>query len=208
MAKFTVAIPTHAMTEREYFLGRCLDSLWSQSFQDFDIVISDNSDDDVLEKICQYYGGIKYVKNPIKGMAQNTNEAIRQSTGQLIKILYMDDYLAKTNTLKDIWNNFTGEWMICGSDNNHKPLWTEDILQGNNKLGSPSALTIKNGCPQLFDENLTWLLDVLYYSQLYKKFGDPVILKGGYIGIGRGTHQMTHLISDERKISELNYINK
>ena len=206
--KLSIAIPTHEMENREFFLKRCLDSLWEQTFQDFEIVITDNSDDDVLEKICEFYGGIRYFKNLRKGMAQNTNEAIKKSKGKLIKILYLDDYLLHDEVLEMIVNKFEKRWLICGADNNSDPHWTEDIHTGNNKLGSPSSLTIENKDPLLFDENLTWLLDVLYYKGLYERYGEPTIMAGKHIGIGEGTHQMTHLISDERKMWEQEYLMK
>ncbi len=76
----SLAIPTHSMLSGEYFLTRLLDSLWNQTFQDFEIVITDNSDDNVIKDICESYRtGIKYFRNPRKGMAQNTNEAIKKS---------------------------------------------------------------------------------------------------------------------------------
>lgn len=205
--KLSVAIPTHGMDDRIFFFERCLESLWSQSFQDFEIVVTDNSDDALIEDTCKFYQtGIKYFRNPNKGMAQNTNEAIRRSTGDLIKILYMDDYLLDDGVLEDVVEKFTGEWLICGSDNNPNPEWTEDIQTGNNKLGSPSTLTVRNKKPLLFDESLTWLLDCDLYRRYFQEYGEPKILGGEMIGIGRGEHQMTYLISDERKLQEHDYM--
>ena len=78
--KMSIAIPTHGMENKQFFMKRCLDSLWNQTFQDFEIVVTDNSDDDDIKEICDFYRtGIRYYRNPIKGMAQNTNEAIRKS---------------------------------------------------------------------------------------------------------------------------------
>ena len=203
----SVAIPTHAMEDRQIFFTRLLDSLWNQTFQDFEIVVTDNSDDDIIEEICEFYRiGIKYKKNPNKGMAPNTNEAIKESSGKLIKILYMDDYLLHDEVLETIVKKFKNGWLISGADNNSNPHWTEDIHTGNNKLGSPSALTMENDSPLLFDESLTWLLDVDLYKRLHKRYGVPVLMHGKHIGIGTGPHQLTHLISDERKLSEHEYL--
>lgn len=207
--KLSVAIPTHEMKDGERFFKRCLDSLWNQTFQDFEIVVTDNSDNEVIENICKEYGGIRYIRNPEKGMAPNTNCAIKNSKGELIKILYMDDYLLHNKVLafiakKGKWSN----WIINGSDNNFAPCWTEDIHLGNNKLGSPSTLTMINEDPPLFDENLTWLLDCDLYKRLYERYGEPYIMVGNHIGIGVGDHQMTHLISNERKLQEHDYLTK
>src|SRR3990167_9957702 len=207
--KFTIAIPTHEMENRTFFFKRCLDSLWGQTFQDFEIVVTDNSDDNMIKDICGHYGGwIRYYKNKRKGMPQNTNEAIKKSEGELIKILYMDDYLLHDKVLEEIADKFEKGWLICGADNNSSPRWTGDIHTGNNKLGSPSALTIENKKPLFFDEKLTWLLDADLYRRYYEKYGEPTIMHGKHIGIGIGSHQLTHLISDERKLSEGDYLMK
>ena len=205
----SIAIPTHQMENRDYFFKKCLDSLWVQTFQDFEIIVSDNSEDDTIENICKFYFiGIKYHRNPLKGMAPNTNVAIRLSSGELIKILYMDDHLAHNKVLEMMMKKFSGEWLIAGANNNHNPRWTDDIHTGNNKLGSPSALMVKNEEPLLFDESLTWLLDCDLYKRYYEKHGKPVIMRGEYIMIGEGLHQMTYQISEERKKAEHGYLTK
>lgn len=209
----SVVVPTHEMDDRSYFFKRLLNSLWNQSYQDFEIVVTDNSEDDVIEKICDWYKtGIRYIRNPKKGMAPNTNEAIKQAKGDYIKILYMDDALAHDDVLERIVEKFKKEpeklWLVSGANNNSNPHWTEDIHLGNNKLGSPSALAFRNKSPLLFDESLTWLLDVELYVRMYKKFGEPIIMSGKHIDIGIGLHQMTNLISEERKSSEHEYLIK
>ena len=172
-------------------------------------MITDNSDDDLVKEICEFYGGwIRYFKNKRKGMAPNTNDAIQHSKGELIKILYMDDFLLHDEVLEMIIKKFQNGWLISGADNNRNPCWTEDIHTGNNKLGSPSALTMENDKPLLFDESLTWLLDCDLFKRLYERYGEPTIMHGEHIGIGIGSHQMTHLISDERKLSEGEYLMK
>lgn len=204
-----MCIPTHEMEDRKYFFKHCLESLWNQSFQDFEIVVTDNSEDDVIKDICEWFRtGIRYIRNPKKGMAQNTNEAIKQAKGSYIKILYMDDYLLHDEVLASAISKMSGEWLIMGSGNNSNPHWTNDIHLGNNRLGSPSALMVKNKSPILFDEKLTWLLDCDLYKRYYDAFGEPSIVPGKHIGIGEGTHQMTHIISNERKLSEHDYLTK
>ncbi len=202
MISFT--IPTYSMSNSEFFLRRNLDSIRSQSFKDFEVVVTDNSTDHLIEMICDGYKdlNIRYSKNPRKGMAQNTNEGIKLAKGDLIKILYQDDYLAHPDVLQDIVDVFSGQWLIMGADNNPSPYWTEDIETGNNKLGSPSALTIKNEDPLFFDENFGYALDCDYYKRMYAKYGPPVILEGACVNMGIGEHQATHLLSKAVKDGE------
>jgi glycosyltransferase involved in cell wall biosynthesis len=149
--KLSIALPTSDMFDKKNLFVRCLESLWKQSFQDFEVVVTDNSDDNEIKSVCAYYKtGIKYYKNPIKGMAQNTNEAIRRSKGRLIKILYMDDFLFHENSLERIVAGFRGEWLVSGCNhtltgvnfiNEHIPSYSNDIQLGNNTIGSPSVVT-------------------------------------------------------------------
>lgn len=216
--RISVAIPTSDMRDKENLFGRCLNSLWKQSFQDFDIVVTDNSDDDRIKFICDYYKtGITYYKNPRKGMAQNTNEAIKRSTGELIKILYMDDFLFHERSLEKIAKCFKGTWLVTSCNhtdglsepfNNHHPHYSQDIHTGNNTIGSPSVLTIKNDNPLLFDEEMTWLLDADYYRRLYDKYGEPTILKDINVTIGLHPGQATHTMGEKRKLREQDYIIK
>lgn len=182
----SIAIPYYkGMKDAEFFLERCLNSIREQTYQDYEIVVTEAGK-----------------------MAENTNAAIKQSTGDLIKILYMDDYFAHKNALKDIVENFKGEWMITGCDTNPHPYWTDDIYLGNNKLGSPSVLTVKNKHPMLFDENLGWLLDCDYYYRMYQKYGKPTILDSINVCIGIGEHQATNTMGDKVKLKEYHYMKK
>lgn len=216
--KLSVAIPTHSMKDGRYFMKRCLDSLWNQSFQDFEIVITDNSDDNEIQEVCDWYKtGIRYFKNPVKGMAPNTNAAIKHSKGELIKVLYMDDFMAHDKALEKIVKHFHGEWLVTGCTHSitgqeffkdHLPQYSHTIHTGNNTIGSPSVLTIRNKHPLLFDEEMTWLLDCDYYKRMYEKYGEPTILKDINVVMGLHEGQMTNTMGDEIKLKEQKYIMK
>lgn len=205
----SIAIPTSEMKGQGWrFLHQSLTALTTQTYKDFEVVVSDNSDDDRIKEACSVYDelNIRYIRNPIKGMASNTNNAIRESRGDLIKILYLDDYLCRKDSLQDIVDNFTGRWLISGCTTNPHPYYTGDIHQGNNKLGSPSVMTILNKDPLFFDETMTWLLDCDYYKRMYALYGLPVILDKVSVHIGVGDHQATNTLSKELKDRELDYM--
>jgi glycosyltransferase involved in cell wall biosynthesis len=212
----SIALPIHNMKNAKYFLTRCLDSLLEQTYEDFEVVITDNSPTNKLQSVCNKYGmRIRYSLNPRKGMAQNTNEAIKLSKGEIIKVIYMDDYLAHKNALKEIVEAFKGEWLVsgCTHDNgdgvkrrDHYP--TFDVDDEDNNVGSPSVLTIRKGCGIFFDEKMTWLLDLDLYKRLGKKYGEPVYLDTINVVIGTGEHQVTHILTKKEKQDEVNYMNK
>ena len=185
----SVCIPTYGMSgEAQKVLTHSFNIFKQQTLKNFEIVISDNSDDDIIKNLCaslEYQSlNINYFKNPIKGMAQNTNSAIKNAKGEIIKILYMDDYLANENSLKQIVENFSGHWMVTGCEhddgkhryNPHYPKYNEKIYRGKNTIGSPSVLSVKNENLMFFDENMTWLLDCDYYKRMYDKYGEPKII--------------------------------
>lgn len=177
----SIVIPYYSkMVNAEYFLKRCIDSIMCQTYKDYEIILTE-------------YGIA----------TANTNAGIKRAKGELIKILHQDDYLAHPNALQDIVDNFKGRWLVTGSDNNEFPYYTDDIYTGNNKLGSPSALTIKNDDPILFNESLVWLFDCDYYKRMFDKYGEPVIIDGVGVCIGLHDDQATNKISDERKLEEV-----
>ena len=143
-------------------------------------------------------------------MAQNTNESMRNANGEIIKILYMDDYFANENSLQIINNNFRGSWMVTGCEHFdgdkqygvHYPKYNKKILFGFNTIGSPSVLSLKNEGIIFFDENMTWVLDCDYYVRLYKKYGKPTVLNEINVIIGTGKHQMTQILPNFKKIKE------
>ena len=183
--KLSCVIPIHDMKGGADFLWKTVMMLSKQTFKDFEIVITNDGK-----------------------IAENSNSGIKKAKGELIKILYLDDRLSNDHALQDIVDAFdeNTNWLITGSDKHQEPYMTDDILLGNNKLGSPSVLTFRNDNPLLFDENLSWLLDCDLYHRLRVRYGDPKILEGNHVIIEQGDHQLTRILTDEQKASEYVYI--
>ena len=187
--KLSIALPVYNMPRGDFFLKRALKSLEDQTFQDFEVVVTNDGK-----------------------MAENTNSAIKQSKGEFIKILYQDDYLTHKDSLRKIVYALTDttQWLVTGCTHDpggrpHLPVWNENIKEVNT-IGSPSVLTIRNDHPLLFDEELSWLLDCDYYKRMHAKFGFPVFLNDINVTLGVGDHQMTHILTDQEKLNEHNYV--
>lgn len=216
--RLSVCVPTHEMANADFFLRRSFDALVRQSFKDFEVVISDNADSDVIVRAIADYTDlldIAYIKNPNKGMAPNTNSAMRHARGDILKILYLDDFLAHENALQEISDSFDGKyhWLVTGCKDEHGPIhyphYDDEIHTGKNTIGSPSVLAVRNEPDMLFfDENMTWLLDCDYYKRAYDIFGFPRFLKDINVIIGKHDGQMTRLIPDEIKMAEFIYSQK
>lgn len=189
----SIAIPVYNMKNKDFFLERCLQSIRKQTYQDYEIVITEAG-----------------------AMAKNYNQAIKESNGEIIKILSMDDYLTNEHSLQEIVDNFKGGWLVTGClhdmgaiiGNPHYPSYNPDVYKGNNTIGGPSVLTIENKDPLLMDENLSWLIDCDYYRRLYERYGEPAILNSLNVTIGVGDHQATNILSNEVKDNEYHYMIK
>lgn len=188
--KMSVCVPIYDMPNGDYFLTRLVNSLIEQTFRDFEVVITKQGK-----------------------MAENTNAAIKKAKGEIIKILYQDDYLKHDTSLQKIVDNFKGGWLVtgCSHDNGnghahdvHRPDFAPE--DNENHVGSPSVLAFENKDPLLFNEELTWVLDVDLYKRLYERYGMPTILDEQNVVIGIGDHQMTNILSDEIKRKEHKYI--
>jgi len=201
----TIVIPCYEMNGKgAEYLNRALNSLEKQSYKNFAVIVVDNSKDESLKDVFQkYFLDYMYIKNPNGNCTKNLNVGIKHATGSLIRFLAQDDYLAHEHALKDTVEAFKSNWLIVGCSNNPKPYWTGDIHKGNNKLGGPSCLTIKNENPFLFAENLTWMFDCDYYKHLFLRYGEPTILDGVNVEIGIGEHQLTDTLSSSIKRDEV-----
>lgn len=189
--KISIVIPFHWMDNWRFFLIRALESIEKQSLKDYEVILTKAG-----------------------SMPVNSNRAIQSAKGDIIKILFMDDYLYQENALQEIADAFDGsdkKWLATGCihDNGelfnpHFPTWSEDIVKGVNTIGSPSVVAMK--VKEYFDENLSWTLDCDLYVRLKQKYGDPILLNTIGTVMGIGAHQTTNILTDEQKQREVNYL--
>lgn len=185
--KISCIIPYYDMPNGAFFLKRAIDSVMSQTYQNYEIVLTKDGK-----------------------AAKNTNSAIKRATGDLIKILHQDDYLAHNNALQVIADTFKGHWLASGCSHDdgisisrpHYPVFSRT----ENTIGAPSVLTIKNGLDIYFNEDLEWIFDLDFYRRLYDKYGEPTILNDINVIIGIHSGQSTNLLSDEIKRKEEGYV--
>jgi glycosyltransferase involved in cell wall biosynthesis len=83
----------------EKYVEKALDSILAQTYQDFELVISDNASTDNTEQICRSYARgdtrIRYYRNARNlGAPKNHNRVFELSTGEYFKWAAHDDVLA------------------------------------------------------------------------------------------------------------------
>lgn len=192
---FSIAIPTYGYEGKgSEFLNFNLDILAKQTFKNFEIVISDHSTDSTIKNVVDQWRDklhIKYISCD-KGrgvISPNINNAMRHCKGDWIKILFQDDFLYNEDSLQIqhdfIKSNQDMTWLMTkfyhsnnGFDfyNLYTPHWVDDIWTGNNRMGCPSGMTLKNKDLIFFDENLNLFMDVDFYKRMYDLHGNPYIL--------------------------------
>lgn len=83
----------------ESYIQKALDSLLSQTFEDFELIISDNASTDETETICRAYAlqdeRVRFYPHPQnRGAAWNFNNAFKLSRGKYFKWAAHDDFVA------------------------------------------------------------------------------------------------------------------
>jgi len=193
--KISVALPCYEM----HGLGpemvqHSMNIFKKQTLKDFEVIVADQSKDDKIKNICKAMENdvdIKYIRNDdpkyIGSSGGTMNFAMSHCTGDLIKVLCLDDYLYDEYSLQKTVEKFDYDikWLITAYYhtydrkeliNYHVPTFNRDIYFVNT-LGTHSSLTILNDSPlEYFDENLIWFVDCECYYRLYKRYGFPYLL--------------------------------
>jgi hypothetical protein len=223
---FSVVIPTWGINGKGVeCLEHSFNILAQQSFTDFEVVVSDHSEDNDIENLCNSWSSmmdIKYIKNSIgRGkIAPNLNNAIKHSNGVFIKTLFQDDFLYDTDSLQIIFDNIAEnqdkDWFITSCVHTDDcvtmydrmtPYYHDRIYAGINTISCPSVLTIRNeeNLP-IFDETLNWLVDVEYYKRLHDAYGNPVVIDIICVVNRNAEVRATNIITEKQKQEEISRV--
>ena len=159
-----------------------MSTIYCQTFQDYEIVISDHSKS---EEISDYILGrdrVVYMRNDKdygNGVA-NLNNCLRYASGEIIKIMFQDDVMFSAKCLEEFDAAFSKrtEWAVCGCNHTRDmvnfyqtmvPSWGDRLADGFNTISSPSVLAIRNEDIEFFDEKLTMMMDIEYYLRMNKR---------------------------------------
>lgn len=197
-ALVSICIPTFEQTE---LLEKCLESILIQDFTDFEIIISDDTQNDSIEKfVAQLLSNraYRYYRNtPALGTPKNWNAAIEKANGRYIKIMHHDDFFTQSYSLKNMVNcieNQNADFLFCQTDVWHFQSDTHYIhnisdrdfkriqqspllLYFKNSIGAPSTTIYKNTIGLRYDENFKWLVDVDLYLQFLNQSKHIAYLK-------------------------------
>lgn len=189
----SICIPAYNQTDKLKFL---LDSIRTQTFRDFEVIISDDSNCDNVAILCADYKDlpILYYRNQqSKGTPENWNHAISLANGIWIKLMHHDDYFTNADALLDFINfsnlHPSADYIFCNTKLSRLEsgnLIVSDYIVDQailkkiknhsaylfpkNIMGSPSIGIHRKTMNVDFDKKLQWLVDVEYFIQILRNF--------------------------------------
>ena len=211
----SICIPAYKNPD---LLRRLLHSIHAQTFSDYEIVCTDDSDDDEVRHVIleyQQHLPIHYLKNePALGSPANWNKAISFAKGVWIKIMHGDDWFSSQDSLQEFAEvareNEVGFIFSAFKDGAFKRnviskvqlkslQFNPTVLISNNFIGHPSVMMVNREVAVKYDDNVKWLVDIDFYirclQQTNFKFIDMAC-----VNIGTSDTQLTKQIHNNHKI--------
>lgn len=187
----SICIPAYKRVE---YLKRLLGVIASQTYKNFEVVITDDSGkDDTVEnfiKESNFKFKVVYIKNTVPlGSPLNWMESFKHATGDWIKIMHDDDGFASDTALASFVSAiepgidcmFSG-YFVEDEVNKHKKDNTISNaafkgfmrhpfrLFAKNIIGPPSVMLFKRNITEQFDARLKWIVDWEFYIRLAFKY--------------------------------------
>lgn len=185
----SLCVPTY---NRVNYLKRLLDSISVQTFKDYEIIITDNSDNDSVSDFIKEYPNLPliYYKNtPPTTMAVNWNINISKANGEWLKMMHDDDWFATNDALEKFAaaTNKSARFLCCAwqmiddksgaikmahnNEHNFKKIRKNPFLIfGDNIIGPPSNTMVHHSVEARYNEGMNWLVDLEYYIAVLKKY--------------------------------------
>lgn len=215
MPKVSICVPTYNNVKEA---ERLISSIMEQTYEDYEIIITDDSDNDDIEKLIQklFDERIRYVHNVNKlGHIYNWNAAIEKAEGDYIKIMFSDDWFTYPDSLDEFVRMldahpeadlaFSNSMQVSEWESYKRkvseifiPRLKEDwrnIFLGN-EIGAPSdTIYRRNGIK--FDEKSNWASDLELYLQLLQKNPHFAWTDRPLVSIGMHDEQYTHTFTEK-----------
>jgi glycosyltransferase involved in cell wall biosynthesis len=184
----SVCIPAYRQPD---LVARAVNSVFSQSMQDFEVIITDDSDsNDVWNALVPWHKDCRlvYFRNLLRlGSPANWNCAMSLARADLIKIMHHDDWFAMKDALRQFVeamqhdesidlafsasNAYGGDGRLISVHKIHDDQLTTlrqspSHLQFANFIGAPSVTIFRKQDGFNFDENIRWVVDIDAYITL------------------------------------------
>ena len=215
--RISICIPAYRQVE---FLRETLVSVREQTFQSYEVVITDDSPNGEVEELVGSYlsdSRWRYRRNTVPlGSPENWNEAIRLSSAPLVKLLHHDDKFAGPEAL--------GRFVAMMDDNpaahfGFASCVVIDVRTGRTSINRPSAAQVGAlcrspatifaanivGAPSVtiyrrsvgldYDAAMTWLVDVDFYYRIIRRHPEVVFsIQPLILTVKNAEHQVTEQV--------------
>lgn len=100
------------------YIQKAINSIFEQSYENWELIISDNGSTDGTQDICKKYKNSEKVKLQLfdsnEFITKRYKQAINEATGEYISILYGDDYYLakKIETQVNLFKNLGEDWGV------------------------------------------------------------------------------------------------
>lgn len=215
-------------------LGRLLDSLMKQDFDDYEVIITDDSSNDEVKRLSAQYqahiSSLRYFKNnDVAGSPENWNRATSLAKGSYIKIMHHDDWMLEQSSLSafvEAAKRHADEPVFIFSSSKainpkgravgtNSP--SEEVVRSiatnpirlilANYIGAPSAVMYTNKKKLKFDRNLIWLVDVDFYISLISSGFRVEYLSMPYIATtAQSSSQITSVVQNDIRVELYEYM--
>lgn len=106
--RFSIIIPAY---NAEAYLKRCLDSILSQNYSDYEVIVIDDGSTDGTASILKQYPQVKIISQTNHGMASARNRGMEMAQGDYILFVDSDDRLCP-NALAILVPHLDGEDIV------------------------------------------------------------------------------------------------
>ena len=106
--RFSIIIPAY---NAEAYLSRCLDSIFAQEFEDYEVIVIDDGSTDGTPAVLNRYSQVKVISQDNHGMATARNRGLEAAQGEYILFIDSDDRLC-TNALDTLAPQLDGEDIV------------------------------------------------------------------------------------------------
>lgn len=186
----SICIPTYEQKGKGHiYFAQLLQSIQQQRTVKYEIVVSDNSNDDQIMKVCNHYSlyhalPIRYHHNPVRGASENINNAIDLARYDKVKLMMQDDLFSDPYALERFSEALDfNSWVISDSlhinEQGHRIGRREAVYNpenfDSNTVGMPSVMAFRKSDIRFLPELKTFC-DLYFYYQHYQAYGLPVVI--------------------------------
>ncbi len=207
----SVCIPAY---RRTHYLKRLLQSLAQQTFRDFEVILSDDSNDAAVQQLAAGYKRqfpLLYIANETPfGTPANWNVAIGKASGEWIKLMHDDDWFATPDALQHfadatrhgqqlIFSAYTNVFEEKNSSQTVRlPSFfakrigqNPSLLMAKNVIGPPSVTLVHRSVAETYDERMKWRVDTDFYERILRQQKEYQYIDRPLIKVGISASQVT-----------------